>query len=221
MLAERPGKQRILVLGGSVFNRGMEPLLDERFDLVESDVSFGARTQVIVDAHDIPFVDGTFDAVAAQAVFEHVLDPGRCVSECHRVLKADGLIYAEPPFLQPVHAGPYDFTRFTHMGHRYLFRDFEELDSGPIVGQAIVFAGAVVNFFRGLSSTPKIRSILGLLATFLVSWAKYLDERMMRQPAAYDVAYGYYFLGKSSATQLEGRELVKQYRGGLSLLAPR
>lgn len=57
LLRERPGRPRILVIGGSVFNRGMEPLLDNAFDLVETDVAFGERTQLIVDAHDIPFED--------------------------------------------------------------------------------------------------------------------------------------------------------------------
>ena len=50
------------------------------------------------------------------------------------MLKDDGLVYAETPFLQQVHGGPYDFTRFTHLGHRRLFRKFIELESGATAG---------------------------------------------------------------------------------------
>ena len=62
------------------------------------------------------------DAVVIQAVLEHVLDPDQVVREIHRVLRPGGLIYAETPFLQQVHAGPYDFTRYTASGRRAVFR---------------------------------------------------------------------------------------------------
>jgi len=55
-----------------------------------------------------------------QAGLEHVRDLWQVVAEIHRVLKDDGLVYAETPFMQQVHEGPYDFTRFTESGHRYL-----------------------------------------------------------------------------------------------------
>ncbi|MEZ5361501.1 MAG: class I SAM-dependent methyltransferase [Bryobacterales bacterium] len=66
---------------------------------------------MLCDAQRIPFADATFDAVVAQAMLEHVADPVRAVGEIWRVLKP-GLVYSETPFLQQVHAGPYDFTRY-------------------------------------------------------------------------------------------------------------
>jgi 2-polyprenyl-3-methyl-5-hydroxy-6-metoxy-1,4-benzoquinol methylase len=45
------------------------------------------------------FGDGTCDAVVVQAVLEHVLQPDVVVAEIHRVLRPDGLVYAETPFM--------------------------------------------------------------------------------------------------------------------------
>ena len=61
------------------------------FETINADVSFGPVTDLICDAHDIPFQDETFDCAIAQAVLEHVLDPYRCVLEMHRVLKPNGI----------------------------------------------------------------------------------------------------------------------------------
>ena len=80
---------------------------------------------LICDANDIPFENGSFDGVVLQAALEHVADPYRCVEETHRVLKEKGLVYAETAFMQQVHGGRYDFTRFTRLGHRRLFRRFD------------------------------------------------------------------------------------------------
>ena len=67
---------------------GMEDLVKEKeIELVETDASFGPRTMLICDAHDIPFKGETFDGAIAQAVLEHVADPYRCVEEIVRVLR--------------------------------------------------------------------------------------------------------------------------------------
>jgi len=78
---------KVLVIGGSVLGQGMEALLAEgSIELIETDVALGQRTHLVCDAHDIPFEDGAFDGIIAQAVLEHVVDPYRCVDEIHRVL---------------------------------------------------------------------------------------------------------------------------------------
>ena len=79
ILGQTP-QPKVLVIGGSILGEGIEDLITEpKINLVESDVTFGPRTQIIFDAHDIPFPNEFFDCVIIQAVLEHVIDPQRCV----------------------------------------------------------------------------------------------------------------------------------------------
>ena len=54
-------------------------LKSDNIEFIESDVSFGPRTQIIFDCHDIPFKKESFDCVIVQAVLEHVVDPVRAL----------------------------------------------------------------------------------------------------------------------------------------------
>jgi SAM-dependent methyltransferase len=105
-------------------------------------------------------------------VLEHVLEPSRVVQEIHRVLRRHGIVYADTPLLWPVHEGPYDFTRFTDSGHRYLFRDFELIDSGTVATPGMQLALSVESFFRSL-----LRSrVAGAIARLAVWWLPRLDR---------------------------------------------
>ena len=105
------------------------------------------------DAHELPFLDETFDGVIASAVLEHVVYPERVAAEIHRVLARRGLIYSEIPFLQQVHEGAYDFTRYTLSGHRRLLNHFEEFSSGVVAGPGTTLAWAIEHF--AVCCTPR------------------------------------------------------------------
>jgi len=213
MLAAKPNP-RVLILGGGILGDGLEVLVNRPgIDLVESDVSFGPRTKLICDAHDVPFVDGSFDCVISQAVLEHVVDPYRCVAEIHRVLKDDGLIYAETPFMQQVHAGRYDFTRFTHLGHRRLFRQFEEIASGIVCGPGMTFAWGYQYFLMSFARSQGMRRLAREFANWTAFWLKYFDYFLVDKPGATDSASGFYLLGRKSTRTLPDRELLALYRG--------
>jgi hypothetical protein len=49
-----------------------------------------------------------------------------------------------------VHAGPYDFVRYTSSGHRYLFRAFEEIAAGPVAGPGTQLLWSIDHIVRGL-----------------------------------------------------------------------
>lgn len=214
--AEARGDERpwVLILGAGSQGEGLEQLLkEERILLVHSDVSFGPRTALIADAHDIPFGDDLFAGVIIQAVLEHVVDPQRCVAEIWRVLQPAGLVYAETPFMQQVHEGRYDFTRYTHLGHRRLFRRFEEIRSGPVAGPGMALGWAWAYFLMSLAGSRRSRSALYLLAR-LTGWPlKHFDRWLLRRPGAYDAGAGYYFLGRKSQRTLPDGELILSYRG--------
>jgi ubiquinone/menaquinone biosynthesis C-methylase UbiE len=179
-----------------------------------TDVAIGDSTHVAADAHQLPFADKTFDAVIAQAVLEHVLDPVECVSEIHRVLKPNGWIYAETPFMQQVHMGRYDFSRFTELGHRRLFRRFDEVAVGPAVGPGSALAWSLTYFLGSFARTRDQRRLLMALGQTIFFWFKYFDP-ILTGDSAHDAAAGFFFLGRKGDQVLADRDLILQYRGGL------
>ena len=96
------------------------------------DIYASPTVDLICDAHYLPLEGEYYDAVWIQAVLEHVVQPELVVHEIHRVLKPDGIVYAETPFMQQVNEGAYDFTRYTVLGHRYLFKKFSLIDRGAM-----------------------------------------------------------------------------------------
>lgn len=213
-LLDAEERRRVLVIGGGVLGRGIAALFaGTTLDVVETDVWLGPRTQIVCDAHDLPFADGAFDAVVAQAVLEHVADPARCVTEIHRVLAADGFVYAETPFMQQVHLGPYDFTRFTLLGHRRLFRAFGEIDSGAVSGPALALMWAYENFLLGFVHGPLARNLVKAFARCTSFPLKYVDRWLRPRPAALDGACAVFFLGRRADHPIGDRELIAQYRG--------
>lgn len=215
LLKARKKPVRVLVVGGGVVGAGLDQLLtDTDIEVVETDASWGPRTQLICDAHNLPFKDDAFDAVIVQAVLEHVLDPQRCVEEIYRVLKADGLVYADTPFIQQVHGRQFDFTRFTRLGHRRLFRHFEEVDSGVTCGPGMALAWTARYFMMSFFQSKRLRSAASLAARCSLFWLKYFDYYLARQKASFDAASAFFFIGRKSPAILSDRELIADYQGG-------
>jgi SAM-dependent methyltransferase len=208
---------RILVVGGSIDGNGMAALkssLPPDAIMVESDVAHGPNTSIIFDSHNIPFKEGSFDLVIAQAVLEHVLDPFTCVAEIHRVLKTGGMVYAETPFMQQVHGGKYDFHRFSLLGHRRLFRHFEEINSGLVAGAGSSLAWSMRYFIMSFAPNKKIDKVLSYVSCFLVFWLKYFDYLLNSTTGSLDAACGVFFIGeKKSGYTLSDKELLSQYKG--------
>jgi len=209
-----PANAKIMVIGGSIVGAGMEKFyLNKSFEIVGTDVSYGPQTQLIVDAHDIPFAEATFDCVIVQAVLEHVLDPQRCVAEIHRVLKPEGIVYAETPFMQQVHMQQYDFTRFTHLGHRRLFRYFGEIKSGPLAGPGTALAWSYLYFLRSFFSSLRASKLIFIFARLTSFFLKYFDYFVIHKPGCYDAASGYFFIGKKNDKALADKDLIQAFKG--------
>jgi SAM-dependent methyltransferase len=213
LLARNP-RPRVLVVGGRVVGGGMKEIIQIRaIEFVDTDVALGPRTQLVCDAHDLPFADCSFDGVIIQAVLESVVDPYRCVEEIHRVLQDGGLVYAETPFMQQVHAGRYDYTRFTHRGHRRLFRRFNEVSSGAVCGPGMALAWSCQYFLLSFVKSAHARLAVRTFSRLTLFWLKYLDYYLINKPAALDAASGIYFLGTKNSTQvLSDKDLLLLYQ---------
>jgi SAM-dependent methyltransferase len=204
-------KPRVLVVGGGTVGDGLEELYaDPRVDLIAFDVYASPVTQFVGDGHAIPLADGSLDGVVIQAVLEHVLEPTVVADEIQRVLRAGGIVYADTPFLQQVHEGAYDFTRFTDSGHRFLFRRFERIDSGPVAGAGTALRWSVDHFVRSLTRSVLVGRIVSL-AFFWLSWT----DRVLDQKHSVDAASSVFFLGRKSEEPITGADIIDYYQGGM------
>ena len=200
---------QVLVVGGGSVGIGTERLYaDPAIELVGFDLYASPMTQCVADAHRIPLAGASMDAVWSQAVLEHVLEPARVVAEIHRVLRPHGLVYSEIPFLQQVHEGPYDFTRFTESGQRWLFRRFERLDSGAVAGPGVTLSWALDHLTRGLTRSRTAGRSVGIATSWLAALDRWIPARF-----ASDGASCVYFYGRRSERELTPREMVSAYRG--------
>ncbi|MDO8421535.1 MAG: class I SAM-dependent methyltransferase [Parvibaculum sp.] len=199
----------LLMVGAGTMGIGTDQLYaDETILQIAFDVYPSALTQFVADAHSIPLGNESVDAVCIQAVIEHVLEPEKVISEIRRVLKPEGIVYAETPFMQQVHEGAYDFTRFTELGHRWLFRDFECVESGSLGGVGLSLYWAAKYFLRGLTRSHKVGNFLSL--PFLVFA---LFDRFVPEAYNVDGANGVYFIGRKSDHSVNLDEVISLYKG--------
>jgi SAM-dependent methyltransferase len=183
-------------------------------ELIETDASLGPRTQLICDAHDLPFKDESVDCVIAQAVLEHVLDPYAVVGEIYRVLGDEGLVYSDTPFMVQVHGREFDFTRFTYLGHRRLFRQFSLVASGVTCGPGMALAWTLRYFFLSFFESRRLRAMVSGLSRCAFFWLKYFDYFLIHRSGAKDASLAFFLLGEKDSEVLNDRELVASYEGG-------
>ncbi len=197
VLTEEQARPELLVVGGASVGEGLEQLLaDDEIRVTSFDIYPTSETTFVADAHRIPLADGSVGAVVVQAVLEHVYRPEVVVSEIRRVLRPGGLVYAETPFLQPVHEGAYDFTRFTVSGHRLLFEGFDEIESGPIGGPGALLNLALRGLVGGIARSKRLAKI---------AYAATLPLRALDRAIAprwrSDYAIGAFFLGRRAGDE--------------------
>jgi SAM-dependent methyltransferase len=202
----------VLVLGGAVLGNGMDELLkSDSIELTETDVYLGERNTIICDAQSIPYEDKTFDCVIIQAVLEFIPDAERCVNEIARVLKDDGLVYSETPFMQQMVDFP-DLFRYSSIGHQLLFRQFQCLKSGSVAGPGTVLNWSWEFFWCSLSNNRHLIWILRRFARITGFWFKYIDYFVIEKQEAALGASGYFLLARKTTKVRTLKEIVDQFR---------
>jgi SAM-dependent methyltransferase len=180
---------------------------------------YSGLVSVVGDAHHLPFRDDAFDVILCEAVIEHLRKPWVAVEEFYRVLKFGGYVYAEVPFMQPVHAYPSHYFNMTREGIKVLFEKFREVRSGVQEHQMPSYAIVPMLFMYIRYLLPELDKYVGKVEiydnrTFVSSsenvafssflarvWRLFsrflrLFDRRFKSEEAERIAAGTYFLGK-------------------------
>lgn len=150
------------------------------------------------NAEALPFCDGMFAGALLRGVLEHVRLAELVRDETKRVLRPGGFIYVEVPFLQPFHASPEDYRRFTLPGLQAFLSDFSEEDAGVQIGPVSSLAWVAREALAALFSfgSPRAYPKVLTLAAWATFWLKHLDRLVVPAPFVAHAASAVYFLGR-------------------------
>jgi SAM-dependent methyltransferase len=150
------------------------------------------NVDVVTDLRTMPLADGALAGAMSVAVLEHVPDPAAHLAEVHRVLAPGGRFLCFIPFMQPFHASPYDFQRYTNVGIAEQFGDFEILSVRVGAGPTSALVWVLQEWLALLlsfGSTKLYRALVPL--TWILSPLKLLDLLLAKHPAASVIASGF------------------------------
>ncbi|MDP2947646.1 MAG: class I SAM-dependent methyltransferase [Nanoarchaeota archaeon] len=145
---------------------------------------------------NLPFDDNSIDLAICTATLEHIKSPQSVITEIHRVLKPEGEIYIEVPFIQPYHAAPNDYYRFTLRGSEEICKKFKKIDSGIVSGPGSGVAWILVEYAQLYFDNKFLKKIMKNLAKILVFPLKYIDNWLIKKTDSVILASGFYYYGK-------------------------
>lgn len=131
-----------------------------------------APVDFLADMHFIPLRNQCVDSVLSVAVLEHTRIPWECARELWRVLKPGGTAVICVPFLQPEHAVPHDFFRYTVYGLQSMLEwaGFKVHSVERLGRQHRALAWVILEMNR---ASPWLkRWVIAMLATFIARRAK-------------------------------------------------
>jgi SAM-dependent methyltransferase len=151
-----------------------------------------STVDLVGDLRKLPLADNSLAGAVSVAVLEHVPDPAKHLAEIHRVLVPGGRFLCFVPFMQPFHASPYDFQRYTNVGLKEQFHDFEVLSvkvgAGPTSGMIWVLQEWIA-MVLSFGSEKLYRLIVPL--TWILSPLKLIDLLLVHHPSASVIASGF------------------------------
>lgn len=113
---------------------------------VNVDIQAGKEVDVVCDLHDLPQSIGQFDVVLCNAVLQYCHSPELVARNLLNVLKPDGLLFVDVPWVQPYCPHTPDRFRYSEEALRTIFQEFEVIEAGPSItsGSAFYMQGVMI-----------------------------------------------------------------------------
>ena len=156
----RDNSQTILNAGSSTTRFGANCL---NVDIVAKD-----NVDLVCDLHDLPDELGPFDAVVCNAVLQYCRDPWHVARRLHAVLKTDGLIFVDAPWVQPYCPDTPDLFRFSEDALRAIFSDFEIIESGPSINSGCALRMLGEHIAQNATSSKYVNAALSTMVSGLL-----------------------------------------------------
>lgn len=151
--------------------------------------------------NQLPFKSHSFDTIIFSDVAEHLPNTELVWSEIYRVLRPNGVIIGNTPFLYQIHEDPYDYYRFTEYGlrHQLELARFIEIDVSPVGGYVECFADLLG---RGFAQGGRIGQLgVALIAAVTLKWSFSRLGRKALNKTAKKFPLGYMFKAVKPATE--------------------
>ncbi|WP_428568656.1 MAG: methyltransferase domain-containing protein [Solidesulfovibrio sp. DCME] len=182
-----------------IVNIGSGPSrINNRGDIINVDIFPFETVDVCVAPGPLPFHTNSVDLLLSIATLEHIADPVSMVNEFRRVLKPDGELLLYLPFMQPFHAAPSDFQRWTEEGCKVLCSGFAQVKQGIGAGPTSGFLWIGCEWLALLLSfgNETVRSLFSLFLVVLTSPLKYIDCLLEHNTNAKLIASAFYIRAK-------------------------
>jgi len=154
------------------------------------------NTDIVADIGSLPLRNDSQDCVFCTGVLEHIENPGPALKEFRRIMKPNGIVHIEVPFLQPYHKDPQDYWRWTLEGLRLFARQhgFREIRSGALIGPASAMNAMIIAYFQSWFRNRYIRKLIDILLSFMLFPFKFFDLFLLDQNP--DILSAVYYVGK-------------------------
>jgi len=192
LLAKHDHKSVILDLGS-----GPQRCMS-REDIINLDLFPFDEVDIVADAGDLPVESDSVDLIINVAMLEHAVDPANIVGQMHRVTKRGGDVFCFVPFMQPFHAAPHDYQRWTMPGAKALFSQFRDVEVVVAAGPTSGLLWIVQEWLATALSfgSRVVHDALLLMLMVLTFPVKFLDELLCAFPGSQNVASGFFVFAR-------------------------
>jgi len=197
VLSEASYTGAVLDMGGQKENKrgAFRPPLDQvvSWRYVNTDAS--TNPDYLCSAEKTPLDDTSVDTVVFSEVLEHLEKPGVVLQEIGRVLKPGGTLIATVPFMQGVHADPFDFQRWTS---EKITTELENVGLEVKEMYALGGLGATIHdlIYQSVSGSGEgSRSLFPKITRRIILpfFSLFISKNFKNEPSRTGVTTGYYF----------------------------